>query len=133
MLQAANRASSTLNLNVKHLPYLITLTCLKNMASSLTAPEAFPTPNWPDVVMQDVSLIQDTYPHIGEKIKQSAWGSIELQEYLTSIIFDERGGRKGFPSKASSALFRIYDANRRLIPPTGDIWDHILKSIDQDL
>jgi len=81
--------------------------------------------------MQDIYLMQDQYPHISEKIRQLSWGSIELQHFLTTIIFDERGGRQGFPNAIASALLRIYDAHNKLIRSTnnGDIWDHILDGI----
>ncbi len=100
---------------------------------SITLPnfEALASPAMPDGVMQDISLIQEKFPHIGIKIKQLPWGSAELQKFLTTIIFDERGGRQGFPNTIASALLRIYDVHSKLAPSTneGDIWDLIIKRI----
>ena len=97
------------------------------MAISITAPKAFSPPVLTTSMARDVSLIVERYPKIGEKIKQS-WGSGDLRNYLNSLIYDERGGRQGFPEKIVSALFRVYEGHTILFPETkrGDIWDVIL-------
>jgi len=101
------------------------------MSITLPNSEALASPAMPAGVMQDLSLIQEQYPHICIKIKELSWGSVELQKFLTTIIFDERGGRQGFPNTTASALLRIYDVHSKLAPSTnaGDIWDLIIKRI----
>lgn len=81
-------------------------------------------------VSNDISLVHELYPRIGEKLKQ-LWGSGELNHYLNSIIFDDRGGRQGFPEHVANALFRVYENHRSLVKETkkGDIWDVILEQI----
>jgi len=61
----------------------------------------------PPDVAQDISVIQEQFPRISEKIVQ-LWGSSELRVFLDSILFDERGNRVGFPSVVASALLRIH-------------------------
>jgi hypothetical protein len=100
------------------------------MAGTLSSPDGSSTPAIPAYIAHDVSLILDRYPDIGKKITQ-LWGSVELNQYLNSLVFDERGGRQGFPEPIASALFRVYEAHRTLVPAMsrGDIWDAILGQI----
>jgi hypothetical protein len=101
------------------------------MASTfLTTPKAFVPHAFTAGIDEDVSLILEQYPKVGEKI-QKTWGSAGLHNYLESIIFDERGGRHGFPESVVSALFRIYEGHTTLLPEIkrGDIWDVILERI----
>ena len=81
-------------------------------------------------ILHDISLVHELYPRIGEKIRQ-LWGSIDLNHYLNSIIFDDRGGRQGFPEHVANALFRVYENHGSLVRETkkGDIWDVILDQI----
>jgi hypothetical protein len=55
-----------------------------------------------------------------------------MHTYLNSILFDERGGRQGFPEAVITALFRVYEADRRLVPKAskGDIWDVVLERVN---
>jgi hypothetical protein len=55
------------------------------------------------------------------------WGSVLLQEYLSKTIFDERGGRQGFPLPVVSALMRISEYHGTLMPDAkpADAWDDI--------
>jgi hypothetical protein len=78
-------------------------------------------------ILNDISVVHELYPRIGEKIKQ-LWGSSELNRYLNSIIFDERGGRQGFPEHIANALFRVHENHSSLVREIhkGDIWDVIL-------
>jgi hypothetical protein len=92
-----------------------------------TSPSELPTD-----IAQDTALIQEQYPRIVEKILQ-LWGSTELNEYLDSILFDERGSRHGFPLAIVSALMRIHESHISLVPPkiTGDYWDTVLKEVEK--
>ncbi len=54
-----------------------------------------------------LSIIWEQYPRIGEKISLM-WGYVELQNYLSTIILDERGGRQGFPPAVLAALMEVH-------------------------
>ena len=100
------------------------------MVNTTSASETLSAPMIPTSLANNVSLIREHHPRIFEKITQ-LWGSVELHNYLDSIIFDERGGRKGFPEPISAALFRIYETHGDLIkiPKNGDVWDAILTQV----
>lgn len=97
------------------------------MADSLSSHDEHSAPSIPAFIAHDVSLILDRSPEIGNKIKQM-WGTVDLNLYLNSLVFDERGGRHGFNEPMASALFKVYEAHRTLVPAMsrGDIWDAIL-------
>jgi hypothetical protein len=86
----------------------------------------------PTVIAQDTALVREQYPRIGEKILQ-LWGSTELNEYLDSVLFDERGSRHGFPLTIVSALMRIHENHIAVVPSegTGDYWDTVLKDVEK--
>jgi hypothetical protein len=98
------------------------------MAINIIAPKAPPAPTLPSELKPDFSLIQEHFPKIGEKISLM-WGTVGLQDYLSKTIFDERGGRQGFPMPVVSALMRLYEYHSSLIPavpPTaGQVWDNV--------
>ena len=85
---------------------------------------------FPEVVIHDVAVIQEHYPNIGARIAQ-LWGSSDLNTYLGTVIFDERGGRQGFAEPTASALFRVYEEHMALVHATKarDIWDAILDQV----
>jgi|GEM_PF-4468583 hypothetical protein len=76
----------------------------------MTVSEILPASTLPSDVAQDISLIQEQYPRISERITH-LWGSSELEVFLDSILFDERGDRHGFPASVASALLRIHKNN----------------------
>ncbi len=89
------------------------------------APSAIATKLLPPSVLPDFSMIQEQFPRIGAKIAE-LWGSVALQEYLNKTIFDERGGRQGFPLAVVSALMRIHEHHSAQVPSaTAGVWDHI--------
>jgi hypothetical protein len=100
------------------------------MDNPTSSPKAYTAPITSEVIAHDVSLLLGHYPNIGKNIKQM-WGTVGLHHYLKSVIFDERGGRQGFPEDIASALFRIYEAHKSLVPEKsgGDIWDVILGQV----
>ena len=100
------------------------------MDNSISSSKAFTAPKFQAVFAGDISLILEHFPNIGQKINQ-LWGSDDLHNYLGSVIFDERGGRQGFPENIASALFRIYEGHKSLFPEKsgGDIWDVILGQV----
>jgi len=73
-------------------------------------------------------LIQEHFPKIGEKISLM-WGTVGLQDYLSKTIFDERGGRQGFPMPVVSAMMRLYEYHSSLVPEVpltaGQVWDNV--------
>jgi hypothetical protein len=101
------------------------------MPITLTAPEPFPPSAFPAAIARDVSLIHERFPNIGQMIRRT-WGTGQLHHYLGTLIFDERGGRQGFPETIVSALFRVYETDRKLVPGAGakDIWDVVLDRLE---
>ena len=97
------------------------------MAIKIAVPKAPRAPVLPPDVAPCLTLVQDQFPKIGEKITLM-WGSVLLQQYLSKIIFDERGGRQGFPTPVISALMRLYDYHGALMPEpkAGDDWEHVV-------
>ena len=97
------------------------------MAIKIVVPKALPAPMLPPDIAPCFTLVQDQFPKIGEKITLM-WGSVPLQQYLSKIIFDERGDRQGFPMPVVSALMRLYDYHGTLIPEPkeGDDWKHVV-------
>jgi hypothetical protein len=100
------------------------------MTDTFTAPEPSSAPKFPAAIMHDLRLILEHYPNVGKKIAQ-LWGSLDLHHYLNSVVFDERGGRHGFPEAILSALFRVSEVHKTLVPVKGggDIWDVILDQV----
>jgi hypothetical protein len=82
----------------------------------------------PAALKSDLSLILESFPNVGEKIGK-LWGSEVLQEYLSKTIFDERGGRQGFPVPVVMALERIFESHSKLFPQgiPDPFWDGMAK------
>ena len=85
----------------------------------------------PNSLAKEISLIQELHPKISQKITQM-WGSVDLQNYLDSIVFDERGGRHGFAENVGVAIFKVYETHGKLLHPkkNGDVWDVILGQLE---
>jgi hypothetical protein len=99
--------------------------------NAATSSNASSAQTFPASVINEISLIQKHHPNIFEKIS-IMWGSIELQNYLDSIIFDKRGGRRGFSDSVGTAIFKVFETHGKLIhkKKTGDVWDVILGRLD---
>jgi uncharacterized protein len=97
------------------------------MAIKIATPKARSAPVLPPTVAPDFSLIQEQFPKIGERITVM-WGSVALQDYLNKIVFDERGGRQGFPMPVVSALMRLHEYHGTMMPETEDkdAWGHVV-------
>lgn len=82
----------------------------------------------PAALKPDLSLVLQNFPNVGEKIGQM-WGSTDLQDYLNKTIFDERGGRQGFPVPVVMALERIFENHSKLFPQgvPDPFWDGMAK------
>lgn len=51
-------------------------------------------------------------PHICNRV-QAIWGTVELDTYITSLVFDSRDGtRRGLPVAAGSELLWLAETNR---------------------
>jgi hypothetical protein len=97
------------------------------MAIKIATPKAPSAPVLPPHLASDYALIMEKFPKVGEKITMM-WGSVALQDYLNKTIFDERGGRQGFPMPVVSALMRLHEYHGTLMPVLndGNAWDHVL-------
>lgn len=69
----------------------------------------------PSSLKPELLLILQAYPYVAEQINR-LWGTVDLQEYLGKTIFDERGGRQGFPVPVVMALESIYENHSKLFP-----------------
>jgi hypothetical protein len=95
------------------------------MAINIVTPKVPKQPALPSSIAPDFSLVQQQFPKVAEKIALM-WGTLGLQEYLNKTIFDERGGRQGFPMPIVSALMRLFEYHTTLIPvaPSSDTWEN---------
>jgi len=96
------------------------------MSIKITTPKAPGAPLLPPDLATDFSLIQQQFPKVSEKITLM-WGGVGLQDYLSKTIFDERGGRQGFPLPIVSALMRLQEYHGTLMPKanSADAWEDI--------
>jgi hypothetical protein len=85
------------------------------MAINIVTPNTPKQPVLPPGIAPDLFLIQKQFPKVAEKIVLM-WGTPGLQDYLNKTIFDERGGRQGFPMPIVSALMRLHEYHSTLIP-----------------
>jgi hypothetical protein len=69
------------------------------------------------------AAIED-HPRIANRIQQ-LWGTAECEEYLTSLVIDTRGNRKGFPPAMLEELLYLGRLARALVilGVDGDLWD----------
>jgi hypothetical protein len=57
---------------------------------------------------------EEKFPRIAEKIA-ALWGSPQMSKYFSELLFDDRGGRTGFPPDVMTELFRLstyYDTTK---------------------
>jgi len=96
------------------------------MAINIVSPKKPSAPALPPGIASDFALVQERFPKIGEKISLM-WGTVGLQGYLSKTIFDERGGRQGFPLPIVSALMRLHEYHDTVVPPDeatpGQVWE----------
>ena len=55
-----------------------------------------------------LSAIEEKFPRIAQELC-AHWGKPEYLPYLSKLVFDERGGRQGFPMDVCLELFLLYD------------------------
>lgn len=86
------------------------------MEIKISVPKAPPPAiTMPSGLPPHLSIVWEQFPRIGEKISLM-WGYVELQNYLSTIILDERGGRQGFPKPVLAALMEIHKRHAKLVP-----------------
>lgn len=97
------------------------------MSIKIATPKVPAAPVLPPNLAADFCLVQEKFPKVAEKVAQ-LWGSVVLQRYLSTTIFDERGGRQGFPMPVVSALMRLFEYHATLMPEekSGDSWESIV-------
>ena len=49
---------------------------------------------------------EEKYPRIVEKIAV-LWGTAQMTKYFNELLFDDRGGRAGFPADVMTEIFRL--------------------------
>lgn len=98
------------------------------MDIKMPAPNSQAAAAMPATLKPDLSLILQSFPNVGEKIS-ALWGSTDLQDYLNKTIFDERGGRQGFPVPIVMALERVFENHSKLFPQTDTdpFWDSMAR------
>ena len=86
------------------------------MIEQISNPKSFPRNKIPEVIAAEVLMLIEKYPHVGNRI-ELLWGTVDLQDYLNTLIVDERSGRKGFPHLVAGAILRIHTEHYKLIKP----------------
>lgn len=64
-------------------------------------------------------IIVRAFPRIAEKIRED-WGKRVLDDYLATLVVDERGSRQGFPPEVLTAILevaRLHAAQYRIAKP----------------
>lgn len=71
-----------------------------------------------------VTAAIEEYPRICTRIQQ-LWGSPECEGYITNLVIDTRGNRKGFPPPVMEELLYLGRLARALVilGIDGDLWD----------
>ncbi len=75
-------------------------------------------------VLLNVRAALEDYPRIATRIQQ-LWGTPECEGYLTNLVIDTRGNRKGFPPPMMEELLYLGRLARALVilGVGGDLWD----------
>jgi len=84
------------------------------MIERVSNPKSVPGNKIPAEISAEVRLLIEQFPHIGNRI-DLLWGTVDLQNYLNTLIVAERSGRKGFPHLVSGAILRIHTEHYKLI------------------
>ena len=84
------------------------------MTQYISNPKSFPANKIPTEIAAEVLILIETFPRIGSRIIV-LWGSADLQNYLNTLIVDERGGREGFPHPVADAILRVHSEHCKII------------------
>jgi hypothetical protein len=71
------------------------------------------------IVVLEQSAIEEKFPRIAKALCD-LWGKEGYAPYLRSLVFDERGGRQGFPPDVSMELFMLQGLLD--FQTEGDVW-----------
>ena len=63
---------------------------------------------------------EEKYPRIVDKIAV-LWGTSGMSKYFTELLFDDRGGRAGFPSEVMMEIFRLSNFHESSKPSRGKL------------
>ena len=67
----------------------------------------------------ELSAIEEKYPRIAKALCE-LWGKNGCSPYLLSLVFDERGGRQGFPPDVGAELLMLQGLMEYKLE--GDVW-----------
>ena len=84
------------------------------MTEQISNPKSFPENKIPADIADEILLLIETFPRIGNRIVL-LWGTVDLQNYLNTLIVDERGGREGFPHPVAEAILRIHGEHYKTV------------------
>jgi len=136
---ASPKSSSTIAIGTEPKSYSLTATApaterLRPLSAISTSIEA----SFPDLSMLDekvdikkppaqhvaVKAAIEDYPRIASRIQQ-LWGTPECEGYITNLIVDTRGDRKGFPPQVMEELLYLTRLARGLVilAIDADRWD----------
>ena len=66
------------------------------------------------------SALESRYSRIAKTLTE-LWGKPDCEPYLLSLVFDERGGRQGFPMDVADELLLLFRMMDRA-PGKYDLW-----------
>ena len=106
---------------------------LHRMPFAANAPDPFPDlsqleeklePSRRPAERVEVRAALEDYPRIMTRI-QELWGTPECEGYLTSLVIDTRGNRRGFPPPMMEELLYLGRLARALVilGVNGDLWE----------
>ena len=69
-----------------------------------------------------LSHLENQFPHIAQALTEK-WGTPDIDAYLSNLMMDNRGTRKGFPSEVAeelmlidTILWELSDTRKRFLP-----------------
>lgn len=65
------------------------------------------------------SALEEKFPRIAQTLC-ACWGKADCTAYLESLIYDQRGGRQGFPADVGAELLMLHGLLE--IQIGGDVW-----------
>ena len=65
------------------------------------------------------SALEEKFPRIAQALCE-CWGKAGCTAYLESLIYDQRGGRQGFPAEVGAELLMLHGLLE--VQTVGDVW-----------
>ena len=83
------------------------------------------TIRWMAGLPRDVQplALGDAFPRIANMLAQLWPNAGAFRDYLSELLVDRRGGRKGFPVEVLTDLHRLRAYHSKLHPDHADLWD----------